>query len=326
MQQILSHKETESILDDSFKMIQRICRSYNQGILSKQEFNNYITNIIHAKVITEYLGHKKGVFLLFNTKSYETFCSEYKAWHSGGFSEKQGAEPWLFYDGQGDAELSRRMAVYCSVDKCKNLWTPSGTEDKKIIFHLLNSFRIPPEYFKPLPDGLVKPEMYNTHVYANVSKYVIEFQCVDDGGLSQDSHPEGKEYILTSDLGLKAKLRILEVRSTEDQKVLNLDADDFAPLGAYLGIGYIEGYTLKREREIVVRTAGIGGKIKRLGTCFDFDDYNIGFRKYPLWKEYFKASNKWYERQQKILDNILEYFRKCAALEKNILSEHNEAP
>ena len=307
MQKILSDKETDALIEAACEEIRKICRSFDRGILSEKNCIDEVERTVLVELFTEQLGYKKGIYLRFTPDSYAAFRSEYEAWQSGQFAEAPDAVLWLYYDGQGDAELARRMVSYCSLDEVRADWTPAGAEDKAQVFRLLDAVHLAPEYFEPLPEGFARPDMYCTHVYGTGAKYVIAFRCADDGGLLQDPCPGEKAYVLTDDLGLKARLRILEARPAGTQP--GLDEDDFSPLGAYLGSGHIEGYTTERERKVVVRTDSLG-RITHLGTTLDAEDYNNGYLGHPLWQEWFRASEEKAARNRRILRGVFDYFHK----------------
>lgn len=128
------------------------------------------------------------------------------------------------------------------------------------------------DYYRPRPKSEARYQPGNrvTHVYSKSSTMVVEYNCVDDGGLVNDDAPIGKTFTLVNDIGLRAAVKIVEKREPPFN-LFECDKDNYAPLGRYLAKGFIEGYTVFGEEVPDDKIPGIvirmdeNGEIVKLG-------------------------------------------------------------
>ena len=286
MPQALLPKNVEKVMSDTLAVFQKIGKGYKRGVYSKDNCLIMFQNAV-AEGFHHFLLYASGVNWMFTDESWKRFLDDLRLWKEGRMPESPVGDPWLFCDEEGSGgELERRMSVYYREDRLRK-HTEACPGDKELFFTLMEAYHMPPAQFAPIPEGIVNPERYQVHVYADCEKCVLGFPCADDGGLTGAANPVGKDYVLRSELGLRSEIRILEARPEERRGRFELDIDDFAPPAAYLAEGWIEGYTSGRVRPIAVRTDK-DGRIVKLGTLLCPDDERE-YLSFPLWQEYFKA-------------------------------------
>ncbi len=292
LQHSIIENDLSKWLDSTQEDFQNIVRQAKRGYLTDDD----VFRLIDWKVqetVGDFL-RIRGFHYGFSSKGWEKFVDEYRLWSAGKEIDRTVGESWFFYDNldnpnmnddeKGWLEISRRSRVY----NASTLRTDSeaSSADKAQFFRILDTFNIPLEYFKPIPENVPTPNRHFVHMYTGCTYYTIAFLCVDDGGLSSEADPVGKQFCLKNDLGLQAHLTIQEVRTKEAMSKYETDEDDSFPLGQYLAEGWIEGYTTDRHRKVVIRTDA-EGRIVKLGFACDRDDEKT-MDTYPLWQEGFE--------------------------------------
>lgn len=231
--------------------------------------------------------------LRLDERNFTGFSAQYE---SG--EESAGHLPWLYEHDHGSREAS--------------------AEDQRQVIRLMKSFHLPPAFFEPLPEAVIRPRRHYVHGYVNATAYLVEFRCVDDGGLLAAEDPVGKSYRLTDDLGLTAEVLIREDRRNGDRSGMDFDETVFVTAkgivvqkAEFLAEGRIRGYTaIERQGnpELLIRLDG-ERKVSHLA-YWEFDGDQEAYRAYPLWQEFFRRSEELEERQRRILSSFFNGFRK----------------
>lgn len=218
---------------------------------------------------------KKHIELQLNASNFKAFEEEYRSFLSGNSMEKANHTAWLF-----DTE---RMPVEASEN------------DQKLFFSLMERFDLSPSFFEPYPDDVLTPNKTYCHTYHAYSSVRIPFHCIDDRGLLCDDNPVDKSFVLVNDLGLKAKVTILEDRRVGDRTGMDFDEIVFSTKNGivtlkaeFLAAGSIEGYTAEEKRgdpEMLIRLNN-KGEIAWLAYWENADDLHAHYN-HPIWREYF---------------------------------------
>ncbi len=294
--QLITNEILEDAVERTLKDLGRKGRSFRKGLLSEEEcFQSMFDTLYHGFLCPlAALGIKTG----FSRNSYGAFSKEYEAYIRGDGPYEGDHVPWLFvYDGAGCYEAS--------------------PEDRLQFFRLMKEYMIVPEYFEPLPEGILSPGRTFVHLWNGCTAYSIEFRCISDLGLTEDEDTKGKTYILDSELGLEAAVTIKEDRRGRWRQGLDFDEyitvtpEGRAALKAeFLAEGYIEGYTAKERQgdpDILIRT-GPEGKVARL-SYYSFPDDETAYSEYPLWQEYLLWEKEKSLRKRDILSVLFDRFK-----------------
>lgn len=304
----------ENILN-AFENFRKIGRLYRRGLLTDHEFSQRMSEIFYEHFY-RFLHQEHGLEFCFTDSTWAGFLEDYRLWQEHSLPKEHPDTPWLQNDNFADSFDSDNDFIH-TLRSMKNYGfdlpygrAEASSYDKIQVFRLMEAFHIPPDYFEPVPAGIIKPDISYIHTYHDAVVVIIGFHCIDDGGLLGDNNPCEKTFTLTNTLGLKAKLLIKEMRSLEEQMELHEDADMYITLGAYLAEGYIEGYTQIQEgasTKIVIRTDE-KGSICKLGAILIQDD-NTAYRNFPLWQEYFDWFNKNLKKRKEIEENFYRQFK-----------------
>lgn len=237
--------------------------------------------------------------------AWDEFTEDYLAFQKGELSERNSTKTWMWYDNLPDnslaAVIARSGAVY-ETDAAEENAVPASAEDKRMFFQIMEATRLPIlDYYMPLRDDEFKyiPRIHRTHNYHNEECMVVEYKCVDDGGLMNDAEPVGKTFTLVSDIGLRALVTITEERELSDDSWSLDKVDNYAPIGKFLGRGFIEGYTVFGKDDvqddeipdIVVRT-NEKNEIIKLGICIHSSAACDACSSFPLWQDYFNKTSE----------------------------------
>lgn len=313
LQHSIIENDLNKWLDSTQEDFQNIARQAKRGYLTDDEVFRLIDGEVQ-KTLGDFLNIR-GFHYGFSSKGWERFVDEYRLWSAGKEIDSTVGEPWFYYDNLDDPnmnddekgwlEISRRAREY----NASTLRTDpeAASADKAQFFRILDAFDIPLEYFKPVPENIPTPNRHFVHMYTGCTYYTANYLCVDDGGLSSETDPVGKQFCLKNNLGLQAHLTIKEVRTKEAMSRYETDEDDSFPLGKYLAEGWIEGYTTARIRTVVIRTDG-EGRIVKFGFACDRDDEET-MNTYPLWQECFELHHQKYVLWRNVIINIIQSIR-----------------
>lgn len=290
--QRLTEELVETEIRIAFEEFRSIAYKVHRGFLTMDGFKMLMTEKFYVHFYDFFKNH--GFRMNISNKSWQRFLEDYDCFIHHKSLESTVGESWFFYDNLDDnfedkglLGIARSMRQYGEIP---DMETEASSQDKAQFFRLMMEFQITTAYFEPIPEGIVRPTKHNTHSYNKVSTWVIDFNCINDGGLLAEEKPIGKTFTLINDLGLKAVVTIKEDR--RDQNCNALDRDQFWPLGIYLAEGYVEGYTaIEQERnypDIVIRASIENEKVQinMLGIMMDAIDQKAYYQ-FPLWQEYF---------------------------------------
>ena len=255
-----------------------------------------------SECIFDFFKEKGFIFTI--SDAWDSFKEDYAAYRTGTLSGREGTDVWMWYDNLPDdsfaAVVGRTADVY-GITFAKDNASPASLEQKRLFFRLLEATCLPIiDYYRPRPksEARYQPENRVTHVYSKSSTMVVEYNCVDDGGLVNDDAPIGKTFTLVNDIGLRAAVKIVEKREPPFN-LFECDKDNYAPLGRYLAKGFIEGYTVFGEEVPDDKIPGIvirmdeNGEIVKLGIFPYTEADSAAFYSFPLWQEYFAENNKY---------------------------------
>ena len=294
--QLITNEILEDAVARTLKDLRRKGKSFGKGLLSEEECFQSMFDTLHHGFWGPLAA--LGIRASFDKNSYETFSKEYEEYLKGDDLFAGDHVPWLF--------------VYYKAE-CGE----ASKEDMLQFFRLMKEYMIPPEFFEPLPEGILTPDRTFVHLWNGCTAYTIKFICVNDSGLTEDEAPEGKSFRLVSELGPEAVVTIKEDRRGKWRQ--GLDFDEYitvtpggrAALKAeFLAEGYIEGYTAKERQGdpgILIRT-GAGGKVERL-SYYSFPDDEAAYSEYPLWQKYHLWEKEKSLRKREILSNLFDRFK-----------------
>ncbi len=224
---------------------------YHRGMMTSDEETNCLNNAFDQG-FHRFLS-MKHLTRLTNESSWSRLLEDHRLWQGGSDPASPAGEPWLVYDDGAEASIP----------------------DKRSFFRLMDTYLVPIEYFKPIPDHCIRPNRHFNMYGTGISGSVV-FSLTDDGGLASDTQPVGKTFTLTDELGLKAVVKILRMATAEDNNNNRFVA-------AYIGEGTIEGYTSARVRSISI--SRIRGRTVFFYLCIENDDLKV-YYDCPLWQEY----------------------------------------
>lgn len=255
----VSREETENIADEIRGAAKRFCEMYARGLLREEDRGSRISEVLSDRINGFF--DRKSLRLRVAAEDWPDFVSAVSRWKEDGSAEHLRTCPWLFYFRENEA-----LGI-CYGDE-------AAVTDKIRILQLLEACRIPVEYYRPVPVGIVCPDEHPGHF---PNEYVIGFEIWEqDGGLVRGDFQPGKEITLVDHHGLKTVIRV-EEHYTEAENDRRHDNADYA------GTGTIEGYTTERPRKIRIYISRKSDRIFCLAFFKENDDYAMRF---PLWEEY----------------------------------------
>ena len=295
MQQQLTKELLDATVGRTLNKLSRIGDMYKKGCLSDTECSREMTEAF-CDGFWRFL-RDNSLRLNIDEANYAGFSREYRSFTEGMDPAKPVDAPWL----------------YCTAGGSEQKATPG---DIALFFTLMRAFRLNPEYFEPMPSGIIDPGRTFVHRYRDASVYSIRFNCVDDGGLLAEHDPVGKSFRLKNDFGLEAAPTIKEDRRSCDRNGMDFDemvydtSEGVMALKAdLLAEGGIEGYTAEEGRsnaDILIRVSS--GRIHSLAYWEDADDA-AAFDEYPLWQDFFRWSDEHRIRQDAVLSALFDKYK-----------------
>lgn len=267
MQPHILKSELSANIESSYNNFRKICRHFQGGLLIESEVQSCFMHEFNNgfyKFLAE-----KCVFFHFDSESYSRFLDDFECWQSGRQLSSIIEKPWLYY-----ASASSRF-------ECE-----ASDSDRISFFELMKAFRVPPHYFRPIPDGIIVPDDHPGHFPSDtvVGYYIWE----DDGGLLNENFKLGDRIILTDHYGLKAQIQVTE-RLTH----------------GFAGFGSIEGYTSSAPKKINIEIHD--GRICRLLFTGDRDDYDA-FNSFPLWQDALEYRHMAIESKENVISDLMQHF------------------
>lgn len=229
-----------------------IAEQYRRGFLSDGERDRGFSAQLYRGF--DCFLREKGLRFGLKEKNWDRFLGDLERWRRGEAPVPSQDCPWLL---QGSEE--------------------AAASDKTGVFRLMDSLFYSPEFFKPIPEACVKPDI-RIDGYGTYSMGMIIFCLADDGGLFRAADPVGKTYTLTDPRGLRAVLRIESVVTEQER------ARDNRISALFSAAGSVEGYTGSGERTIKVSAPDGKGRIC-LDAVMKGEDFRA-FSDFPLWAEY----------------------------------------
>lgn len=271
-------------IKEHFSYFSQIWRQYHRGCLSSDDCRREIENIIW-KGCFFYIN--EALTLNFNQHVWDIFLEEYRKIEQGILLTELHDISWL---------NSKQW------DETNKIWVPASAADRTQALRLMQAFRIPPEYFVPLPDDTPIPQIRcRPSGGESCVNSALSFECVDDGGLLSCKEPCGKTFTLKNELGLKAVITIKE-KFPEAKEILHNRAS-----ADYRGEGYVEGYTeMSFQREDPSLYIQLWrGKIDGIIVFISNVD-NYAYHQYPMWQDYFSYLASRQAIFIKVVDGFLE--------------------
>lgn len=275
----VSREEIENIADEIRGAAKRFCGMYARGLLQEEDRDSRISEVLSDRINSFF--DRKSLRLCVKAEDWTDFAGAVSRWKEDGSAEHLRACPWLFYFRENEA-----LGI-CYGDE-------AAVTDKIRILQLLEACRIPVEYYRPVPAGIVCPDEHPGHF---PNEYVIGFEIWEqDEGLVRGDCRIGEEVTLIDHHGLKTVIRI-EEHYTEAEKVRCHDDADYA------GTGTIEGYTTERPRKIRIYISRKSDRIFCLAFLRENDDYAMNF---PLWEEYRRDRLEIRKIDEKIIRDLVD--------------------
>ena len=218
---VITREEMDTFLADIRHAAGRICGMYARGLLVEEEMRSRFSRLL-LNDIPDFMD-SKSLRLRVSARDWPVFLSAVSTWRSDGLEHHLRACSWLFFF-RADENRGIRYGDEASVD------------DNLQVLRLLDACRIPVEYYRPVPEGIICPDLHPAHF---PGEYFVGFEIWNqDGGLSRGDCRIGETKTLVDHHGLKAVIRIEEHTPEAEQDRCH-DAD-------YVGSGTIEGYTSSR--------------------------------------------------------------------------------
>ena len=276
-EEMLSRQETDEVIADIQQAAERIRSMIQRGLLSEEDTRTRTVDILENSLF-RFLGEKR-LAVHIRARDWADFRNAVCAWREDHEEQHLRVCPWLCIELRG-----RVKGDFTTVYRGEE----AAVSDKVNVLRLLEACHVPIEFFRPVPEGIIRPDDHPAHF---PGEYVIGWNIWEaDDDLAQGKWKAGETITLTDHYGLKTVMQIDRV-FTETDKKHSCDAD-------YIGTGTIEGYTSPRPREIKVFVED--GKIDSL-TFFRGNDDNIDF---PLWKAYTEDRAEIYRIYEKIIRDL----------------------
>lgn len=282
----LLEKAKKERVEESYELIERICKRYLRGIGIDDDTRIELHNDA-VQAIKDIL-EPFGLCCVINTNNYQTFLDEYNSWKNGVPLTEEFGNEWLFYN------ICKDKSIENTIDK-ENKSIPAPHYAKELYFKVLDEYRIPIEYYMPCPENVPNPHAKCTHSYADGHRFLIRFECVNNDNFFADQNPTGKNYILVNEYGLKADITIDRVYKQGDKIPFRNYFIEKTP-GSMSVTGTIEGYTTEKKRSFEIEKIGSHGIWIYLTMGWDDASTYLNF---PLWKKHFE----WYRQQDDMLIN-----------------------
>lgn len=262
--QLISDEEITANIEECKKAFRKICITHRKGRSTLEEVEREFSQIYMNRFFKFIENH--DLSLCIDRDNWEEYIKEYQLWKKGESLLGNPERKWLknvHDDGESYGE-------------------EASVNDKAQFFKLMELFNISLEYYEPAPVGTIVPDRRTGYLCTDliVGPDIWE----NDGGLLADGFKLGSVIMLIDHYGLKSIIKITEHLITKEEKhKYRRSSPDF------IGLGYIEGYTTLREREIHIEIRD--GRINYLISITDNDDQKE-YEDYPLWKEYHDHCDK----------------------------------
>lgn len=267
----------QSIIEQCYSEVTDCIHQYERGIYSKCDLKTNIEQIIIDGYIQFF--RQNGIRVSFSETSYKSFIENYNRWLNAEELKIEESNLWIstLYTDAVDNIIKLNQLI-------------------NDFFSLITSFKIPTEYFKPVPDDVITPDKHPGYLYSDL---IVGWRIwKTDGGLLSDDDPIGKTFTLTDHYNLKTKITILMTKKQMREK----DDPD------YIGTGYIEGYTTTDEHEIKIFVDDKDmNTIRSLYSRFSDED-NDYFNSYPLWQKHFEIVKEKENLWSSAVDRLIEMF------------------
>lgn len=169
------------------------------------------------------------------------------------------------------------------------------------------------EYIKH--NSVLFPNITMNHLWSDCCLWRIDFKCVDDGGLLQDTNPVDKSFQLVRDDGTKAELRIVSKYGSDDHEYLDVFGRKQVNYGhdIFMAIGTLEDVELSNQeppRPNMQIDVGQNGIEFIYAWSFDIKGKDLLLLKPPRWQPYLEMCSKMdvYRKEeiQKLVKKLLE--------------------
>ena len=275
MDRKLLEEAVDQRIGESDRLILRLCKRYLRGIMTDSETRLSLAEDA-VLAFRDVLG-PFGLSYSLSLENQQRFLDEHDGWKKGRIPENTGGAEWLFYRPRDDTSLTDPS------EKADARRVSAPLFAREQFFRMAGEYRIPVEYFLPLPADIPDPCAYSTHTYGNGEDYRVIFECAGPDDFFTDPDPTGKEYILTGRYGQKAAVTVRHVY-TEGEKVPFRNYFLEKRAGVMAAEGILEGYMKEEPHSFEMEKCG------SRSVCFSLKLTNedVGaFYRYPLWKPYF---------------------------------------
>ena len=277
-QPAITNEELDNHIEKERKNLYHIARTYRRGLLSNEDMIGLYGNEIRDGFF-RYLDSNGLRLHPHIEKNWHRFLEDHDLYKKHMEPNSQHEEPWLRFRDENDHAKFYEAA----------------TADKVSFFTLMEEFHLPAEYFKPISEHCIVPNLeYLPTIPKKGFDVAIVYKLADAGGLDFENDPVGKSFTLVDEHGLKAELEIrwkIYVKRHDTE---------------YSAFGTIEGYTTARKRRIEI--SALEDNRIRFITKLDIDDMNT-YGQFPLWKEYRKESAELYDLQLRSVQSLADHYK-----------------
>ncbi len=261
--ELLEKAVTEQI-ESCRSFLAKLRRNYARGLLTEEDVYQRFAE--HYWQAVKDVLNPAGLSCSVTLENLDRFLEDYRC-HAEGKPLPPDGAGWLLYAPHGSGVRPGAAPPFAAEQ----------------FFRLTGAYGVGPDAFLPLPAGVPDPRASSVHRYADCAEYSIRFDAVNCPEFFADPDPDGKEFTLANEYGLKLAIRVEHAyRDGEKVPFRNYFIDKRA--GQMAVSGTAEGYTSGRVRSFEIEKAG-GSRI-RIDLSLDMEDENTYFR-FPLWKEYF---------------------------------------
>ena len=273
---VILPEEIDGNIKRAGERLARLRGAYRCGLLSGQQLRDEAA-LVFEEGFESFLADKR-LRLRVAPGDWPVFAGALNAWKSDRQEAHLRACSWLYFFVGNEAKDIRFRDEAAAADKAG-------------VLRLMEAFRVPAEYFRPVPEGIVCPDERPAHF---PSEFIVGDRIwVNDESLAQGRCGPGEEITLVDHHGLKTELRIGR-RIPDAEKSSRQDAD-------YLCTGSVGGYTSARKRKIRVYIRD--GRVSSLRFFKESDDYAVDC---PLWREYRKDRDEIAGIRERIIDGMID--------------------
>lgn len=165
---ILSRDEIDRVIQDAHEQIGKLSRNYRMGLLTEQDVQQRVRYVFHE--VFDHFLDERGVRICVAAKDWNVFSTAVREWKKDGKEYHLQACSWLQFSRDDEA-------------KGFKYGDEAAVADKVLLLEMLEAFHVPIEYYRPVPDGIICPDIHPAHFPGEY--WIGEDIWEQDGGLCQ---------------------------------------------------------------------------------------------------------------------------------------------